>query len=95
MTTKTLRNIPDDMARKVRILSERQRRSENQQFIVLIEEALDLEAGKVGGPAAAISVDTQVRLWQELAGRWKDDRSTGEIIADIYSSRTLGRKVEL
>ena len=42
-----------------------------------------------------ISVETQVKLWKELAGRWKDDRSTKEIIEDIYSSRTPGRSVNL
>jgi plasmid stability protein len=95
MTTKTLRNIPDDIARKVRILSERQRRSENQQMLVLLEEALELEAEKAGRSSAYISVETQVRLWKELAGRWNDDRSTKAIIEDIYRSRTPGREVDL
>ena len=31
----------------------------------------------------------------KFAGRWKDDRSTDEIIRDIESHRTKGRKVEL
>ena len=95
MTTKTLRNIPEDVVRKVRILSERQRRSENQQMLVLLEEALELEAEKAGRHSAPISVETQVKLWQELAGRWKDDRSTKAIIEDIYRSRTPGREVDL
>jgi hypothetical protein len=31
-------------------------------------------------------------VW-ELAGFWKDDRSTDEIIADIYSSRTSNNRI--
>lgn len=44
-------------------------------------------------PKSPISVETQVRLWRKLAGRWNDDRSTKEIIDDIYRSRTAGRDV--
>jgi len=42
-----------------------------------------------------ISVETQVRLWKELAGKWKDDRSTKVIIEDIYNSRTSGRETTI
>jgi hypothetical protein len=42
-----------------------------------------------------ISKDTQLKLWRNLSSAWKDDRSTEEIIMDIYLSRTMGRDIEL
>ena len=95
MPTKTLRNVPEDMARKIKLLSERQRRSENQQFLVLLEEALQIEEKKMAESPVPISIETQVKLWRSLSGKWKDGKDAQKIIEDIYSSRTLGRDVDL
>jgi hypothetical protein len=37
----------------------------------------------------------QISLWKNMSGTWKDDRSTKEIINDIYKNRTIGREIEL
>lgn len=41
------------------------------------------------------AVARQKREMEALIGSWDDDRSTEEIIADIVSARTPGRRVEL
>jgi hypothetical protein len=35
-----------------------------------------------------ISTETQTAVWERLSGEWDDERSTKDIIADIYSNRT-------
>ena len=42
-----------------------------------------------------LSKSTQMELWEQLVGTWKDSRTASEIIEDIYSLRTAGRDVEL
>lgn len=95
MANKVLRNIPENLAYKIKLLSERERRSENQELLVLLEEAVELETRKAAEKKVPISAEAQLRLWRELSGKWKDDRSSEAIIDDIYKSRTPGRKVEL
>lgn len=46
-------------------------------------------------PAVDEKVARQKAALKALAGSWKDDRTTAEIIKDIESHRTKGRKVEL
>jgi hypothetical protein len=42
-----------------------------------------------------VQKSTRKEIWKRLLGAWQDDRSTREIIDDIYSNRTVGRDVEL
>ena len=46
-------------------------------------------------PVVDDKVARQKAALKALAGSWKDDRTTAEIIKDIESHRTKGRKVEL
>jgi hypothetical protein len=39
--------------------------------------------------------DVQISIWKKLSNKWQDDRTTDEIIDDIYNSRTLGREFQL
>jgi hypothetical protein len=35
------------------------------------------------------------KMWQAMAGEWDDERSTAEIVQDIYDSRSEGRIISL
>ena len=89
----TIRDLPDSMLEKVRILSKRNRRSMNSELLTLIENALDDTRGI--GHKGRISTEMQVEMWKFFAGKWEDARPTNEIIRDIYAQRTEGRSVEL
>ena len=41
-------------------------------------------------------VEVEDRKWvSKFAGKWKDDRSADEIVADIRKARTTNREVDL
>ena len=79
-------NIPDDIINKIKVLSETDRRSLNSEILVILEKGLLTENSQKRN--VIISKETQMRIWSQLSGKWKDDRSTKEIIDDIYQSRT-------
>lgn len=93
MTNITIRNIPDDVLNKIRALSETERRSLNSEILFILEKGLINDTLKRND--SIISKETQVKIWSQLSGKWKDDRSTKSIIEDIYQSRTLGRDFSL
>jgi plasmid stability protein len=95
MASLTLRDLPDDIMATIRILSEREKRSLNEEFLVIVREGLEshLALGRANGRLA--SAETQAAVWSALAGRWVDRRSTRQIVNDIRQSRTPGRKVRL
>jgi hypothetical protein len=97
MAALTIRGIPDGVVDRIRALSERERRSLNKEFLVIVEEGLQAHEQENGWDRVEprIPRDLQLALWEELAGSWQDRRPTSEIIADIRSSRTLGREVRL
>jgi hypothetical protein len=96
MPSMTVRDIPGEMLNTIKVLSERERRSINKQFLVIVEDGLKthtaaLERGRESGPSPSL----QLALWRDIAGKWEDERSTAEIIADIRRNRTIGREVQL
>lgn len=96
MASMTVRDIPGEMLDRIRVLSERERRSVNKQFLVIVEDGLRahtaaLERSRESGPTPSL----QVALWRDLAGKWEDERSTAEVVADIRRHRTVGREVRL
>ena len=93
MASLTVRNIPEDLMKDLRVLSERERRSLNNEVIVVLEAGLASKAERF--EAVPLGAQLQADLWLELCGQWKDERSTDEIIEDIRAHRTLGREVDL
>lgn len=93
MASLTLRNIPDYLLSGIRILSERERRSLNNEMLVVLEEGFASKAERA--EASPLGPELQADLWLELCGAWEDDRSTEEIIADIRDHRSAGRTVNL
>lgn len=91
----TIRNIPNDVIDILKTLSQREKRSLNNEILIAIERGVNKELENTFHSNRHISKDTQVKIWEKLAGTWEDDRSTQEIINDIYDSRTLGREFDL
>ncbi len=91
----TVRNIPDEILNKLRMLSELEKRSLNSEILMIIEKGLAKESKSVINLKRILSNDTQIKLWKNLCGKWKDSRSTVEIINDIIDSRSEGRRVDL
>jgi plasmid stability protein len=95
MASITVRNIPDDVLKRIRALSSIDRRSLNNEILVLLERSASSELEEKLLKRKYLSKSTQLEMWKQLAGTWEDSRSTREIIDDIYATRTTGREVEL
>lgn len=95
MPNLTVRNIPDQLLNKLRTLSVLEKRSLNSQILMILEKGLAKESKSVTNLKNYLSNDTQIKLWQNLCGKWKDSRTTVEIISDIIDSRSEGRSVDL
>jgi hypothetical protein len=91
----TIRNIPEEVMEKIRTLSKIAKRSINNEVLILLESSVQEKINNLKKQEMHISKETQISIWGKLAEKWDDDRSTAEIIEDIYSSRTLGREFEL
>jgi len=95
MANFTVRNIPDELLNKIRLLSIIEKRSINSEILMVLEKGISEESDSVNYIKKQLSIDTQIKLWQNLCGRWKDSRSTAKIISDIIDSRSQGRSVDL
>jgi plasmid stability protein len=95
MKNLTIRNIPDELLEKIKVLSKAERRSLNSEILIILEKGLNKELNSSANSKSNISKELQVEIWKTLAAKWEDDRSTEEIIKDIYDNRTMGRDVEL
>ena len=91
----TIRNIPDDVINKIRTLSQMEKRSLNNEILLVLERGIQEEVKHLFNIKRNISRNAQVNIWKRLSNEWQDDRTTDEIINDIYNSRTLGREFQL
>lgn len=95
MANITIRNIPDSVLEKIRTLSNIEKRSINSELLLLIETGLNEETKRKGNAENIPPKETQLDIWDKLIGKWKDQRSSKEIIEDIYKNRTSGRQIDL
>ena len=95
MKSITLRNIPDELLDRLRTLSIIEKRSLNNEILIVLEKGLKRESENKTNFKDHLTRDTQIKIWQNLCGQWKDNRSTDEIIRDIIGSRSEGRSVDL
>jgi plasmid stability protein len=95
MASITLRNIPDEVLERIRALSAIERRSINNEILVILERGTFTEYEEKMLKRKYLSKATQIEIWKTLSGTWEDNRTAKEIIEDIYSNRTLGREIEL
>ncbi len=95
MASITVRNIPQELLDKLKTRSSIERRSLNNEILVVLERGTYREYEERIHRQKYLSRSTQKELWESLLGSWEDSRSTEEIIKDIYSHRTTGRDVKL
>ncbi len=100
MKTVTIRNLSESVISTVRTLSKSERRSINNEFVILIETGLNTVMSSLGGKKVELhenfrDPERQAALWEEIAGKWEDSRETPEIIRDIIESRSRGREFSL
>ena len=95
MKSITVRNIPDELLDRLRTLSTVEKRSLNNEILIVLEKGLAKESEDKTNFKNHLSMETQIKIWQNLSGQWKDNRSTDEIIRDIIGSRSEGRCVDL
>ena len=91
----TVRNIPDQIMDKIKTLSAIEKRSINNELLLLMEKGIEKELIELDAAGKKISPATQIQIWEELSGCWVDSKTTQEIITDILSCRTAGRTVNL
>ena len=95
MKSITVRNIPDELLDRLRTLSVIEKRSLNNEILIVLEKGLAKESEYTTYSNNHLSMETQIKIWQNLSGQWEDNRSTNEIIRDIIDSRSEGRSVDL
>ena len=91
----TVRNIPEELLNKIRTLSTMERRSLNNEILVILEKGIARESYRNSRKTASRPKDAQLKVWENLCGRWKDKRQTDEIIRNVIGSRSMGREVDL
>ena len=89
MPSITLKDVPEELLLRLRAAAARERRSLNQEALVLIE------GGLAARETAEERAQRQVRAWLALAGAWVSDRPFDDEVADLYAARTAGRDVDL
>lgn len=89
MSSITLKDVPEELLVRLRAAAARERRSLNQQALVLIE------GGLAARETAEERARRQVDAWRALAGAWVSDRPFDDEVADLYAARTAGRDVAL
>lgn len=105
MVNLTIRNIPDEILKRIRILAAKERRSMNSEMLIVIEEGLsskisfDSAATGTGfsgssGNVPLLSCAGREKIWTELCGEWKDNRPTKDLVAEIALLRAGGGEGE-
>ena len=96
MANITVRNIPEDVFSKIKKLSTLERRSINNEILIVLESGLaNKTENNFKVMNESIPQELQIKIWDDLSGKWEDTRTTEQIKADIINSRTLGRDISL
>ena len=87
MVSLTLRNIPEDLLKRIRAFAVGERRSLNSEMLVVLEEGLANRLDNRSDSSEGISSAGLDRLWGELCGSWKDNRSVPDRIQAVWTRR--------
>lgn len=97
MVNLTLRNIPDEILKRIRIFAARERRSLNSELLIVIEDGIARRISGDTGTAnngyipgsgvGMMSSGAREKLWKELCGSWNGERSLADMVSDVYESR--------
>lgn len=90
----TIRNIPEELLRRIRILAARNKRSMNSEILLIIEDGLQQRIADVAVSGNLphsydrnLSFEAREAMWNDLSGEWKGDRPIQELIDEVYSLR--------
>lgn len=89
MSSITLKDVPEELLSRLRTAAARERRSLNQEALVLIE------GGLAAREPAGERAQRQVQAWRSLAGGWVSDRELVDEVEEMYAARSAGRDVDL
>ena len=99
MVSLTVRNIPEEILKRVRILAARERRSMNSEMLIVIEEGLSTRIAQESGSSSigtgpgvggqTLSAAGREKMWTELCGEWRDDRSERDTVSEIAMLRSI------
>lgn len=99
MVNLTIRNIPEEILKRIKIFASKERRSLNSELLIVIEEGVAgriagetggaLQTGTLPGTASSISSAGREKIWQELCGAWKDEKTLQKLIDEIYYFRDV------
>lgn len=89
MSSITLKDVPEQLLVRLRAAAAQERRSLNQEALVLIEGGLDARE------TAEEREHRQLEAWRALAGTWVSDRAIDAEVADLYAARTPGGDIDL
>jgi hypothetical protein len=95
MANVTVRNIPESLFTMLKDLARIERRSLNNEILVALEIGIQEIQAKIHRGEIRVPPEVRSAMLSEIAGKWKDSRSTARIIKDIVGSRTMGRNVKL
>lgn len=99
MVNLTLRNIPEELLKKVRIFAARERRSLNSEMLMIVEEGVNHRISEgtanAGGQnnSATMSGLARDKLWTELCGSWQGSESIQDLIAAVYVQRSGDKQI--
>lgn len=88
MVSLTLRNIPEELLKRIKIFASGSRRSMNSELLVILEEGIASRTSKgITTTANGLSPAGREKIWTELCGEWKDSRKTQAVIEQVYTLR--------
>ncbi len=93
MTSLTLKDFPEDLLNRLRLVAHRERRSMAQQAYHLLERGLKSEEDRASLPSKEVT--EQVARWRRLAGLWKSHLPFEEEVESLQAARTAGRPLDL
>jgi hypothetical protein len=89
MASLTLKDVPEELLNRLRTVAARERRSLNQETLVLIE------GGLTARESAEERAQRRVQAWKALSGAWVSERAFDDEVASLYAARTAGRDIDL
>jgi antitoxin FitA len=89
MSSITLKDVPEELLARLRQAAARDRRSLNQEALILIE------GGLAAQETAEERAERQITAWRSLAGGWASNEAFEDEVAALYAARTAGRDVSL
>jgi hypothetical protein len=90
MPALTIKNFPDKLLKTLRREAEGARRSVTQEVLRRLEDSVASKGATNSRP-----LESQVKAWSRLSGKWKSNLTVKEEIDELYRARRRGRKVRL